>query len=136
MLQSPRALGGRECRTNHTHDTAQSDRACVTTGHMSRFTCVQTCWHLSSRSMRCLSLTNRLAGHFYYSIINSRCVQPKRPTQSPPPDSTLTWTFSEVVKAAVLGLNTAFVTVARPINAVHPPVSGGTGHISASAAFA
>lgn len=47
----------------------------------------------------------------------------------------LSWTLCEVVKAAVLGGDAAHVTVARPVDAVHPPVGGGAAQLSASAAL-
>ncbi len=49
--------------------------------------------------------------------------------------SSLTWALREVVKAAVLGPGAALVAVARPVHAVHLPVSGGTAQVSAAAAF-
>lgn len=53
-----------------------------------------------------------------------------------PLHSCLTWAICEVVKAAVLGPDAVLITVACPIHPVHPPVSGETAQVSASAAFA
>lgn len=49
--------------------------------------------------------------------------------------SSLTWTLSEVVEAAVLGPDAVLVAVACPINAVHPPIGGQTAQVSSPAAF-
>lgn len=49
--------------------------------------------------------------------------------------SSLTWTLCEVVKAAVFSSDAAFITVACAVHTVHPPVSGQTVCVSASAAL-
>lgn len=62
----------------------------------------------------------------------------ERPPPSLPPFSIhpLTWTFCEVVEAAVPGPRAALVAVARPVRAVHPPAGGQTAQVSAPAASA
>lgn len=59
----------------------------------------------------------------------------KQHTQSTALHSSLTWALCEVVEAAILGPDAAFIAVACPIHTVHPPVSGRTAHVSAAAAF-
>lgn len=49
--------------------------------------------------------------------------------------SHLTWALGEVVEAAVLGPDAAFIAVACAVHSVHPPVGGGAAQVSASATF-
>lgn len=49
--------------------------------------------------------------------------------------SALTWAVGEVVETAIPRCDAAAVAVARPVDAIHPPVGGSAAHISAAAAL-